>query len=122
MPRPPKAVHTGVAKGQEPATAGKLRLYEILYNINQSFEEVLAQLKTLERFGIRRRAATKLQVIVEETRAEVNFELVDLLHERELKEWTHFGRMRERPRKARGSVAREGSSSGKAGEARDTSE
>jgi len=42
---------------------------------------------------------------MEEIRAEVNFELVDLLHERELKDWTHFGRLREIPRRAGSAVA-----------------
>jgi hypothetical protein len=107
MPRPRKAVAADAPKVQSGDTAGKLRLYETLYHLNQAFEQILARLRELERFGIRRRVSKKFQVIVEETRAEVNFELVDRLHERELKDWTHFGRLRGMPGKARSAVARD---------------
>jgi hypothetical protein len=34
------------------APAGKLRLYEILYTLNQGFEQVLGQLQQLEKLGL----------------------------------------------------------------------
>jgi hypothetical protein len=41
-------------------------------------------------------------VIVEENRAEVNFELIERLAEREERDWTYFGRLRhEREKKLR---------------------
>jgi hypothetical protein len=41
-------------------------------------------------------------VIAEENRAEVNFELVERLAEREERDWTHFGRLHhEREKKLR---------------------
>ena len=90
MPKlPPKAVHAEEAKNR----AGKLRLYEILYTLNQGFEQVLHQLQELEKLGLGR-PWQALQTIVEENRAEVNFELVERLQERELRDWTHFGRLR----------------------------
>ena len=43
-----------------------------------------------------------LRVIAEENRAEVNFELVERLAEREERDWTYFGRLRhEREKKLR---------------------
>ena len=100
MPKPPKAVHSGEAKSRGERTAGKLRLYEILYTLNQGFEQVLGQLQELEKLGLGRQPWKALQVIVEENRAEVNFELVERLQEREQRDWTYFGRLRhEREKK-----------------------
>jgi len=73
MPKPPKAVHTGEAKSR----GQQLRLYEILYNLNQGFEQVLGQLQQLEKLGLGRQPWNDLRMIVEENRAEVNFELVE---------------------------------------------
>jgi hypothetical protein len=52
MPRPPKAVHTGDEKISGQHSAGKLRLYEILYTLNQGFEQVLGQLQELEKLDL----------------------------------------------------------------------
>src|SRR5260370_41522934 len=94
MPKPPKAVHTVEAKSHGQRTAGKLRLYEILYTLNQGFEQVLGQLQQLEKLGLGREPWKALRVIMEENRAEVNFELVERLAEREQGDWTDFGRLR----------------------------
>ena len=40
-----------------------------------------------------------LRVIVEENRAEINFELVARLQEREHSDWTYFGRLRQKREK-----------------------
>jgi len=74
MPKPPKAVHTVEAKGRGQYSVGKLRLYEILHTLNQGFEQVLAQLQQLEELGLERQPWKALREIVEENRAEVNFE------------------------------------------------
>jgi hypothetical protein len=102
MPKPPKAVHTeeGKSRGQHPV--GKLQLYEILYNLNQGFEQVLGQLHQLEKLGLGHHPWKALRVSVEENRAEVNFELVERLAEREERDWTYFGRLsNEREKKLR---------------------
>ena len=52
MPKPPKAVHTGEAKSRGQHSVGKLRLYEILFSLNQGFEQVLGQLQQLEKFAL----------------------------------------------------------------------
>src|SRR5216684_4525680 len=99
MPKPPKAVHTVEAKSHGQRTAGKLRLYEILYTLNQGFEQVLYQLQQLEKLGLGRQPWKALRVIVEENRAEVNFELVERFVEREQSDWTYFGRLRQQREK-----------------------
>jgi hypothetical protein len=66
----------GEAKRRGQRTAGKLRLYEILYTLNQGFEQVLGQLQQLEKLGQGHQPWEALRVTVEENRAEVNFELV----------------------------------------------
>jgi hypothetical protein len=94
MPKPPKAAHTGEAKGRSQHSFAKLRLYEILYALNQGFEQVLGQLQQLEKLGLGPQPWNALRVIVEENRAEVNFDLVERLAEREQRDWTYFGRLR----------------------------
>jgi hypothetical protein len=102
MPKPPKAAHTDEAKSRGQHSVGKLRLYEILYNLNQGFEQVLGQLQQLEKLGLGHQPWKALRVIVEENRAEGNFELVERLEEREERDWTYFGRLRlEREKKLR---------------------
>ena len=67
----------------------------MLYNLNQGFEQVLYQLQQLEKLGLGRQPWKALRAIVEENRAEVNFELVERLQEREQRDWTYFGRLRQ---------------------------
>jgi hypothetical protein len=83
-------------------SAGKLQLYEILHSLNQGFEQVLGQMQLLEKLGLGHQPWNALRVIAEENRAEVNFELVERLAEREERDWTYFGRLRhEREKKLR---------------------
>jgi hypothetical protein len=91
MPKPQK---TARPKGAQ-RTTRKLLLYEIIYNMNDGFEQVSCQLQRLEKRQVGGVAWKKFRLIVEEARAEINFELVGLLGEWELKDWTHFGRLRQ---------------------------
>jgi hypothetical protein len=75
-------VHTAEAKSRGQHTVGKLRLYEILYTLNQGFEQVLGQLQLLEELGLGHHPWNALRVMVEENRTEVNFELVERPAER----------------------------------------
>jgi hypothetical protein len=96
MAKPPRAVAAEAVRGQNRGAAGKLLYYEALYRLNHGFEQILSQLEELDKAGVgRRRAWRRFQVTVEEARAEINFELVGLLQERELREWTDFGRLRQ---------------------------
>jgi hypothetical protein len=55
---------------------------------------------TLEKLGVGNQPWNALHVILEENRAEVNFDLVERLAEREQGGWTYFGRLRhEREKK-----------------------
>ena len=75
----------------------KLRAYETLFMLNQGFEQVLANLRSLREFPFfRREFLQEFQVMVEETRACVNFELVEAMHSREQDDWTRFGRLRQK--------------------------
>ena len=76
--------------------AGKITAYAILFQVNEGFEQILARLQELGHSGEWRQVSKRLQLIVEETRAEVNFELVEFLQERELRDWTRLGIARQR--------------------------
>lgn len=76
--------------------AGKVPAYAVLFHVNEGFYQILAQLQQLDKSGAWRQISKRLHLIVEETRAEVNFELVEFLQERELKEWTRLGAARQR--------------------------
>jgi len=90
MPRT-KVPDSASRKEQKGRIEEKLRLYEALYHLNQGFEQVLSQLRLLEEFGFRRKGR---ETFVEELRAEINFEIVERLQERELRDWAHFGDLR----------------------------
>src|SRR6266481_3734110 len=75
----------------------KLRAYQTLFTLNQAFENVLADLQRLQQIPFfRPEFLQEFQVMVEETRACVNFELVEALHSREQDDWTRFGRLRQK--------------------------
>lgn len=79
------------------STPQKLRVYETIYSLNQGFEQVLADLRRLqEQPFFRREFLRALSVVVEETRAWANSEVAEVLHSRELADWTRLGRLRQR--------------------------
>src|SRR5713226_337342 len=79
------------------ATPQKLRAYQTLFTLNQAFESVLADLQRLQRLPFfRPEFLREFQVMVEETRACVNFELVETMHSREQDDWARFGRLRQK--------------------------
>jgi hypothetical protein len=43
-----------------------------------------------------RQVSKRLQLIIKETRAEINFEMVEFLQEHELAEWTRLGAARKK--------------------------
>lgn len=78
-----------------PARSPKLRVYEYLSLFNQKLQETVQVLQQLEKCpGLRRDFLRSFQVEVEELRAETNFELTELLNEREQDDWARFGRLR----------------------------
>ena len=87
-----------------PPNASKVLVYDALAILNRDFEQVLADLERLEglRLFPRRWQREFLKVwraTLEETRAWVNFDVVEVLHHREEREWARFGRIRQRSEK-----------------------
>jgi len=69
-------------------------VYESLNALNHDFECVLAELARLHELGMfNRDLANILRIVVKETRAWANFELVEILQQREQADWTRFGRL-----------------------------
>jgi hypothetical protein len=74
--------------------AGRLLVYESLYALNRDFEQVLADFARLQELGVfERHLGNVFPVIVQETRAWANFEVVEALQPREQEDLTHFGRL-----------------------------
>jgi len=87
-----------------PKNAPKVLVYEALAGFNRNFEQVLLdldRLATLDLFTERwqRRAFKACRATLEEMRAWANFELIEVLHQREEKEWVRFARIRKRAEK-----------------------
>lgn len=72
----------------------KLRVYEALRALNHGFEQILVDLGSLQKLGFRTEFLAACRVIVEETRAWTNFEVVEVLQRREQTDWEHFSRLR----------------------------
>jgi hypothetical protein len=82
----------------------KTVIYEALATLNRDFDQVLGDLQALEPMQVfplrwQRRVLKTLRTAVEETRAWANFEVIEVLHEREEREWARFGRIRRRSEK-----------------------
>jgi len=72
----------------------KLRAYEAVYWLNRSFEATLLSLERLEQLGMfRLEFLNECKIQVERTRAELNEDLIDSLHECESDDSARFDRM-----------------------------
>jgi hypothetical protein len=72
----------------------KLRAYEAVYWLNRSFEATLLSLERLEHLGMfRLEFLNECKIQVERTRAEVNEDLMDSLHEYESDDSARFSQM-----------------------------
>jgi hypothetical protein len=84
-----------------PQNVPKVLVYDALATLNRDFEQVLADLERLQ--GLRlfplrwqRKVLKVWRATLEETRASVNFEVVEILHQREERDWAGFGGIRQR--------------------------
>lgn len=77
-----------------------LALYEILHALNQGFEQILGQLENLKKLRVPAELLGPFRLIVQETRAGVNFEVVEILSAREERNWTLFGQLHRKWEKA----------------------
>ena len=94
-------------QGSFSKNAPKVLAYETLATLNRDFEQVLGDLERLEELRLfphrwQRRFLKTWRATLEETRAWANFEVVEILHEREEREWVGFGRIRQRSEKPTG--------------------
>jgi hypothetical protein len=90
--------------------APKVLVYDALAALNRDFEQVLSDLERLKglrlfRHSWQRNFLKVSRATLEETRAWVSFEVVEILHQREEREWTRFGRIRTRSEKTSESTA-----------------
>src|SRR5258707_3771778 len=75
----------------------RLPVYETLHFLNQDFQQVLNDIARLQELGVfQRDLGHIISVVVKETRAWANFELAEILQQREQDDWTHFGRLHNR--------------------------
>ena len=75
--------------------AVRLAVYEALYALNRDVEQVLVHLARLQELGMfqQQDLGDIFPVIVQETRAWANLELVEALRPLEQDDWTHFNRL-----------------------------
>lgn len=83
-----------------PENPPKTLVYDALANWNRDFEQVLDDLQRLEALRLfRRRWQRKFlkewRATLEETRAWANFEVIEVLHQTEEREWVWFARIRQ---------------------------
>ena len=88
-----------------PKPVPKVLIYEALSTLNRDFEQVLGDLERLGELRLfprrwQRKFLKTWRATLEETRAWANFEVVELLHQREEREWVDFGRVRQRSEKS----------------------
>ena len=75
----------------------RLPVYENLHFLNQDFQQVLNDIARLQELGVFQRDLGHIfSVVVKETRAWANFELLEILLQREQDDWTRFGRLHRR--------------------------
>jgi hypothetical protein len=90
-----------------PENPPKTLVYDALAVLNRDFEQVLADLQRLAKLRLfprrwQRKFLTSWLAALEETRAWANFEVIEVLHQTEEREWVGFGRIRQRSEKSSG--------------------
>jgi hypothetical protein len=81
---------------------------EALATLHRGFEQVLGDLERLEGLRIfphrwQRKFLKTWRATLEETRSWVSFEVIEILHQREERDWVDFGRIRQRSETPSGS-------------------
>jgi hypothetical protein len=93
-----------------PENPPKTLVYDALAVLNRNFEQLLGDLQRLEALRLfplrwQRKFLKAWRATLEETRAWANFEVIDVLHQREEQEWASFSRIRQRSEKPSASPA-----------------
>jgi hypothetical protein len=84
-----------------PENPPKTLVYDALATWNRDFEQVLDDLQQLEALRLfrhrwQRQFLKEWRATLQETRTWANFEVVEVLHQTEEREWTSLGRRRRR--------------------------
>ena len=79
-----------------PDVTKKLEIYHTLYRLNRSFAAIVAHCQTLEgtKF-LPTKSLRNFQGFPQELQAEINQELLEILHGIELEDWNRFGKVRQ---------------------------
>ena len=76
--------------------ATKMRTYQAIYLLNLSFANIVRHCGILGESGILSRKYARLyQSFAQELQAQINEELLEILHQAELDDWSRFGKVRE---------------------------
>jgi len=86
-------------------SAKKVAIYEALFALNHNFDEILVRVDRLRDLGLfrsrfQRQSIAISQAAFKETRAWFNFEILQILEDREEHDLAHFGRVRHKLEKA----------------------
>jgi hypothetical protein len=74
----------------------KLNIYHTLYRLNLSFAAIVTHCVTLEQTRFfRSRFLRDFQAYAQELQAEMNQELLEILHSAELDDWSRYGKVRQ---------------------------
>jgi hypothetical protein len=74
----------------------KLLIYHTLYRLNLSFSNIVTHCRTLQDAGVFTAKSTRLfQGYTQELQAEMNQELLEIMHSIELDDWGRFGKIRQ---------------------------
>jgi hypothetical protein len=74
----------------------KLHIYHTLYRLNLSFTNIVRHCRTLQESGVLTAKHARLfQGLTQELQAEMNQELLEIMHGTELEDWGRFGKIRQ---------------------------
>ena len=79
-----------------PEVTKKLHIYHTLYRLNLSFSNIVTRICELRDAGVFSAHSNKLfQGYAQELQAEINQELLEIMHAIELDDWGRFGKIRQ---------------------------
>jgi hypothetical protein len=80
-----------------PDVTQKSRIYHTLSELNTAFAAIVGHCETLQQTGLFKSKAAKLfSSFTQELQAEMNQEFLEDLHQLELHDWNHYGKVREK--------------------------
>jgi hypothetical protein len=75
----------------------KSEIYETLAALNMAFAGIVQHLQTLQQTGLFKSKASKLlPSFAQELQSEINSEFLSPLHDHELNDWAHYGKVRQK--------------------------